>query len=179
MDAYQEAVAFTLLREGGYYDGSDPRDPNPTNYGVTQTTYDEYRTKKDLPTRSVKDIEHQEVQDIYRGYWIPGLPTVTSITVFDHSINAGPENAIKVLQRALGFMGDDVDGVIGPVTRASLAEFLKDFSDETLADMVCWERERYYVNVAEQSVRQRPNLLSWILRVVKFREHYLKQKDGK
>lgn len=161
-----EAISFVLGNEGGYYDGSDPRDPNPTNYGVTQRTYDDYRKRHGLATRPVREITMPEVQDIYASYWVPGLPRLTGIAVFDHSINAGPGNARRALQRAAGVTDD---GIIGPKTRAAIAAV----PDDVLADRVCWERLRYYLDIAERSRRLRPNLTSWLLRVVKFRERFL------
>jgi len=171
MSVYDEALAHTLGAEGGYYAGNEARDPNPTNFGVTQNTYDEWRLKaKKLPARPVKEITMDEVRAIYRGYWdgasCEELPRLTALTVFDMSINAGQGTAVKMLQKALGVT---VDGGFGPQTRAAL----KAVDDRTLADRVCWERVRYYVDLAKNE-RLRPNLLSWVHRVVKFRETYLR-----
>ena len=172
MSAYKEALEFTLGREGGYYDGSEARDPNPTNFGVTQKVYDNWRKVKKLPIRPVKQIEQWEVEAIYVGYWEPAgchmLGRLSSITLFDHSINAGPANAVKVLQRALGVTAD---GKIGPKTRAAIEE--RADMDAYLATNLCWERVRYYVDLAKNA-RLRPNLLSWVHRVVLYREKYLK-----
>ena len=33
---YEDALSAILWHEGGYYNGKDTRDPNPTNKGVTQ-----------------------------------------------------------------------------------------------------------------------------------------------
>lgn len=175
MTPYQEALKLTLGFEGGYYDGSEARDPNPTNYGVTQSTYDDYRTRKHLPTRSVKEIEQTEVEDIYRWYWEAAgcdkLPRLTAMCVFDHSINAGPVKAIICLQRALGVQDD---GKFGPKTAdACMLPRQIEAADILLASRLCFERIRYYVDLAKFE-RLRPNLLSWAHRVIKFREGYLK-----
>jgi Putative secretion activating protein len=171
---YGEALEFTLGREGGWYDGSEARDPNPTMYGVTQKTYNAHRDAKGLPWRSVREIEQSEVQDIYRSYWVDArcdkLPRLTAITMFDMSINAGPGGAIKCLQRVVGVTDD---GAWGPKTEAAVADYIRTIPEKRLAYQHCWERIRYYVDLAK-SERLRPNLLSWVHRVVLFREKYLK-----
>lgn len=176
MTAYQEALRETLGHEGGYYDGSEARDPNPTNFGVTQETYDSWRRGRGLAPRPVLQITTAEVELIYRGYWTGAscdeLPRLVALTVFDHSINAGPGTAVMMLQRAVGVAAD---GGFGPATRAAVASAVARHGDAGLADRVCWERMRHYVDLAK-SERLRPNLLSWAHRVVRFRERYL--RDG-
>ena len=170
---YQEALVFTLGREGGYYAGTEARDPNPTNYGVIQSTYDAYRKDRRLATRPVKQITMAEVHAIYRGYWTGAscelLPHATAITVFDHSINAGPAAAVRVLQQAVG---TTADGVVGPKTRAAIDAAVALYGDGGLAYRVNARRLRHYVDLAKNT-RLRPNLLSWAHRVVLHQEKYL------
>lgn len=172
--AYRDALDFTLEIEGGYYAGNEARDPNPTNFGVIQKTYDAWRDGKKLPRRPVKLIERHEVEAIYRGYWVGAAcehcGPLTAATVFDMSINAGPGTAVRILQRALGV---DADGRVGPKTRAVLAAA----DDVALANAVCWERVRYYVDLAK-TPRLRPNLLSWMHRVVRLREQFLRREHA-
>lgn len=172
-DLFERALKETLGHEGGWYDGSEARDPNPTMYGVTQKTYDDYRARVGKPSDTVRDISMEEVKDIYRSYWtgascdkMTHLP-LTAMQVFDHSINAGPQAAVKVLQTALGATAD---GRVGPKT-LELIRISAD--DRDLANRVMWERVRFYVNLAK-SPRLRPNLLAWTHRVVKAREKFLK-----
>lgn len=175
---FEEALAFVLKNEGGYYPGHEARDPNPTNFGVTQNTYDNYRLSVGLPKRAVRLIEMEEVRSIYRRYWIDArcglMPRVLAITVFDHAINAGPKEAIRVLQRAIGG-GLDADGIFGPKTEAALNSRLYGAGDEEgyyLASRVCFERLNHYHRLA-QARRLRPNLYSWVGRVLRFRDEYL------
>jgi lysozyme family protein len=168
----EQAIEFVLAREGGWYPGNDPRDPNPTMYGVTQTTYDGYRRRRQLPVRSVREISMSEVREIYVPYWkAAGCDLVgkaSGIALFDHSIKAGPDDAVKALQKAVGAIPD---GIIGPATRRAIASWSE--RDRELAARICFERIRFYVDLAK-SVRLRPNLLSWVHRVIIFRENYLK-----
>src|SRR3970040_567407 len=103
MSDFQQGLDLVLKFEGGYYAGGEARDPNPTNFGVIQDTYDLYRQRKQLPKRPVKEIEQREVEEIYRGFWEAAvcdrLPPLTALAVFDHAINAGPRTAIRMLQK--------------------------------------------------------------------------------
>jgi murein L,D-transpeptidase YcbB/YkuD len=75
---------------------------------------------------------------------------------------------VKALQKAVGAIPD---GIIGPATRRAIASWSE--RDRELAARICFERIRFYVDLAK-SVRLRPNLLSWVHRVIIFRENYLK-----
>jgi lysozyme family protein len=64
---------------------------------------------------------------IYRSlYWNPlradALPVGVDLSVFDMGVNAGIWASAKLLQRALGFTGDEVDGSIGPETLGAAAK---------------------------------------------------------
>lgn len=174
---YTTAVIQTREHEGGWYDGSQPHDPNPTMYGVIQRTYDAYRKKRGLPFRSVRLIEQHELEAIYRGYWddasletVVRIAPLTAITMFDHSINGGPGTAVELLQRAIGATPD---GGFGPKTRAALEAAVTRYGDAGLANRVTWERQRRYADLAK-SAKHRPSLLSWTVRVLKFRERFLR-----
>ena len=167
-EAYTNALAATLGSEGGWYDGSGKQDPNPTMYGVTQGTYAGAGYKG-----SVKDITQDQLHRIYSGYWsAPKLDVVSlthplsAICLFDMSINAGTGTAARLMQRALGCAED---GLIGPKTLDAMDKV----TDEALATRVCFERLRYYVNLGKQAKHQ-PSLAGWCVRVLQFREKWLK-----
>jgi lysozyme family protein len=125
-----------------------------------------------MPLRSVREIEMPEVRAIYTPYWTAAgcdlVGKASGIALFDHSINAGPDDAAKMLQKAVGAIPD---GIIGPATRRSIDAWKE--RDRELAGRICFERIRFYIDLAK-NVRLRPNLLSWVHRVVIFRENYLK-----
>lgn len=117
---FDDALKEVLKHEGGYV--NHPKDPGgATNKGITQKTYDAWRKKQKLPTRSVREIERDEVEEIYRHqYWdkVRGddLPSGVDYAVFDFAVNSGPARAAKCLQ---GILGVEVDGKIGPQTLAA------------------------------------------------------------
>lgn len=101
---FGRALPIVLRFEGGWYDGSLPGDPNPTMQGVTQRTYDKYRTAKGQPTRTVREIERTELMDLYeRRYWEPcggdQLPWPLCLVIFDTAVNMGVSRARAFLQQ--------------------------------------------------------------------------------
>lgn len=106
----------------------DKRDPGGrTGDGVTQREYDVFRARKGRPRRDVwylndgrraGDAEAiTEHREIFRGYWdrVKGdqLPAGLDFIVADGSLNSGPAQSAKWLQRAIGV---SADGEIGPAT---------------------------------------------------------------
>jgi len=114
---YPQALKQVLKYEGGYVD--HPKDPGgPTNKGVTQAVYDNWRRSQKLPTQSVRAIADSEVAAIYKNlYWdrVSGdnLPDGVDFAVFDFAVNSGVSRAAKYLQAVVGVTQD---GVVGPAT---------------------------------------------------------------
>lgn len=126
LDRYAESLARVLVHEGGYSDHKD--DPGGrTMRGVTQAVYDAYRSRRNLAKRSVKAIADDELQAIYKQQYFDvirgnDLPAGIDYAVFDGAVNSGPRQSVKWLQRALGFTGKAVDGVVGNVTLNAIAQ---------------------------------------------------------
>ena len=114
---YPQALKQVLKYEGGYVD--HPKDPGgPTNKGITQAVYDNWRRSQKLPTQSVRAIADSEVAAIYKNlYWdrVSGdlLPDGVDFAVFDFAVNSGVSRAAKYLQAVVGVTQD---GQIGPAT---------------------------------------------------------------
>lgn len=117
---FARALKVILRSEGGRVD--DPHDPGGrTNMGVTQRVYNAERIKNNLPIRDVYLIDMTEVEAIYRfQYWEPirgeQLPDGLDLGLFDGTVNSGAKQAVKWVQRAIGFEGKAVDGVLGTLT---------------------------------------------------------------
>jgi lysozyme family protein len=126
-DRFDICFAFTLREEGGYVD--DPSDPGgATNMGITLATYRQWSDDPNLGDVQVKDLMPKTARAIYRSlYWNPlradALPAGVDLSVFDMGVNAGIWRSARLLQQALGFTGDDVDGSIGPETLAAAGRF--------------------------------------------------------
>jgi lysozyme family protein len=75
----------------------------------------------------VQDMSERTARAIYRSlYWNPlradALPPGVDLSVFDTGVNAGIWASARLLQRALGFTGEEVDGCIGPETLGAAAK---------------------------------------------------------
>lgn len=136
---FDRALAAVLVHEGGYV--NHPKDPGgATNQGVTQAVYDDWRVRKGLPKRSVREIDSAEVSAIYRrDYWnrvkADDLPPGVDYAVFDLAVNSGVNRAARFLQAVVGV---SQDGTIGPATIAavksmSAREVITDLLDKRLA----------------------------------------------
>ncbi|HPA53215.1 MAG TPA: glycosyl hydrolase 108 family protein, partial [Thermoanaerobaculia bacterium] len=101
-DDFERALEFTLRWEGGKVD--DPHDHGGrTNRGITQRTYDGWRSDHDLPARDVYLLEEDELQDIYRTlYWwvAKGEEWPASLVTFDTAVLFGASRAAEWLQAA-------------------------------------------------------------------------------
>lgn len=125
-DAFDTCLAFTLRAEGGYVD--DPADPGgATNMGITLATYRDWSDDPSLGPAQIRDMSERTAIAIYRSlYWNPlradALPLGVDLSVFDMGVNAGVWRSARILQRALGFTGEEVDGSVGPETLAAAAK---------------------------------------------------------
>lgn len=92
-----------------------------TNFGITHKVYDKYREDRKLTPKSVAEIAEKEVFTIYSQYWAEAgcglLDWPLNLAHFSFAFNAGPFQALRVLQRALNVLDD---GVLGPVTQAAI-----------------------------------------------------------
>lgn len=155
IDIAREIVA----REGGFVD--DPDDPGgATNHGVTIHTM--RRLGLDLTgdgridAADVRALTPEQAADIFvahyfRGPRIDALPEVLHASVFDMQVNAG-SNAVRILQRLLRDMGEDVivDGAIGPQTIAAAHRVAVRAEPRLLADAYGIARRNYYYALADR-----------------------------
>lgn len=183
MDEVSKIARQIIAREGGYV--NDPDDPGgATKYGVTVHTM--RRLGLDLDGNGVVDaadvrrLTRAEAERIFiRHYYndpgIDRLPKVLRASVFDMYVNAGG-NAVKILQRLLGEMGQKVavDGVIGPQTLAA-AQAAAQAAPKHIADAYAIARRNYYFHLADNRPASRKYARTraggkggWILRAEQF-----------
>ncbi|MDC0737454.1 holin-associated N-acetylmuramidase [Cognatishimia sp. SS12] len=154
MDRIQAIATEILAREGGYV--NDPDDPGgPTKYGVTLATLRAVRGDDSLGVAALRRLSKAQAIEIFiqHYYTAPGiaiLPEPLQPSVFDMYVNAG-RNAVKILQRLLGQMGQSVavDGVIGPQTARAAAEAAA-LAPHHLVDAYAIARRNYYLRLADQ-----------------------------
>src|SRR5260370_42178613 len=123
-DMFDACLAFTLRAEGGYVD--DPADPGgATNMGITLATYREWSgDPASVPPRSRTEPTARAIyRSLYRNpLRADALAIGLDLSVFDMGVNAGIWRSARLLQRALGFTGEEVDGCIRPETLGAAAK---------------------------------------------------------
>jgi lysozyme family protein len=163
---FQRALSFVLKAEGGYTNHPSDRG-GPTNKGILQREYDQYRRAEGLPPADVRTILNAEVADIYlHDYWLAGhcdkMPWPVSLAHFDACVNVGVGQAAKFLQRAVGTRED---GVVGPLTLGALTSALERESPGALAVRLARQRIPFYRELAKRATDQRVFLQGWLNRV--------------
>jgi lysozyme family protein len=146
-----------VAREGGYV--NDPDDPGgATKYGVTIHTMRRLGLDLDgngrVDAADVRQITREQAVTIFLTHYflkprIAELPEPLHATVFDMYVNAGG-NAVKILQRLLNQMGEQVtvDGAIGPQTVAATARAYAK-APHHMADAYGIARRNYYFRIAD------------------------------
>lgn len=164
MSGFPQALEFVLSPEieGGVSDHPDDRG-GLTNHGVTQETYNDWRTDHGLPERPVTEITEDEISAVYHEkYWVEAECDrwwwPLSLAVFDAAVQHGPPRAIRLLQEAAGAK---VDGDVGPETIGKVAEMDRDL----LLHELMWNRLEYYGRIVQDDESQAVFLLGWIQRM--------------
>ncbi len=163
---FQGALAVVLKAEGGYTNHPADRG-GPTNKGILQREYDQYRRRKELPAADVRDILQTEVADIYlHDYRLAGrcdrMPWPVSLAHFDACVNTGVTQAAKFLQRTVGTRSD---GLLGPLTLGAPTAAVKRESPGALAGRIARQRIAFYRELAKRAPEQRAFLQGWLNRV--------------
>lgn len=135
---FAAAARFSMPHEGGFVD--DPDDPGgATNWGVSlaylqrldpdlRLELGDIDADGDVDVEDIRAMPADRALEIYHRQWwrrfsYGQLATPVGVKVFDLSINMGPLQAHKLLQRAVRGAGGRTladDGVIGPKTLAAI-----------------------------------------------------------
>lgn len=162
---FARAYRFTRSQEGGYWPGGSS-DPNPTDRGVRQDTYTQFRVDHSEHPRDVREMTEDECRTIYEGYWFRShadqMPTSeVALCHFDMAFNAGERAAAEMLQRVVGVT---VDGQIGPRTLAAVREAARD-DHKALLVRLTGARASRFRRLADKRPELAPNLKGWLRRV--------------
>lgn len=156
-----EMIDDILRREGGYVDHPDDRG-GPTNFGVTQKTLDSLGINK-----IVEDLTKSEAVAIYKTeyFYSPQIDTLDDKihpVMLDMSVNHGPKNAIRILQKSIAYAGFviTIDGVIGNQTRG-LSPYV------TVAEITS-QRVKFYAEIVANDHSQAVFLKGWLNRAGEF-----------
>ncbi|WP_375691244.1 holin-associated N-acetylmuramidase [Pseudooceanicola sp. LIPI14-2-Ac024] len=162
-DRVMQIAREILDREGGFV--NDPDDPGgATNHGVTIHTMRrlglDLDGDGDVDMADVRRLSRAQAEEIFLDHYfhrprIDDLPEGLQASVFDMQVNAGA-NAVKILQRLLGRMGQavTVDGAIGPRTIRA-AHVAQAAAPDHLADAYGIARRNYYFALADRRPESR------------------------
>lgn len=139
MDSLFDKAFRELLESEGSYSNHNDDPGGETNFGVTVSV-----ARANGYAGPMRDMPQSVARDIYRRqYWRPwmdDLPYQLAFQVFDASVNSGPGQAARWLQRAAGVKDD---GAVGPVTMAAVGK-----SDPVkLAVMFCAARLEFLTSL--------------------------------
>ena len=169
MGNFDRALQFVLQREGAYSNHPNDRG-GPTQYGITQATFNSAKQQGIISNTitSVRELTLDDARKIYdEMYWdqISGdtLPDDLSVALFDTAVNMGVATAIRMLQRILNVTQD---GIIGPQTLEAIGNYQGDLIDNFLD-----AREERYRNIVQNNSTQSVFLTGWLSRVDDLRRY--------
>ena len=110
---FDKAFEASLELEGGYV--NDPQDPGgETKYGISKRYY---------PNLDIKNLTQEQAKLIYKkNYWdkmkLYKMDDEVGAEIFDTGINMGRGSAVRIAQKSLNFLGENliIDGIIGKKT---------------------------------------------------------------
>jgi lysozyme family protein len=142
----------------------------PTNFGITAQTLGAWRRLgRPATTAQVQALTEAEARAIYRQRYLtgPGFDAITHPPLLqllvDSAVHSGPRRAVQWLQSALGVT---TDGVLGPKTRAALAQT----DQAVLYGKVLAQRLRYLGRLITDDPRQSAFAAGWMNRMAEFVE---------
>ena len=128
-----------------------------TKYGISQASH---------PSVNIDTLTLADAQKIYYNeYWLSNscdkMELDIAMFLFDTAINCGNKKASIMLQQALGFSGDDVDGVLGPMTLNAIGHC----DVHELINKYSSLRIQFYKNIVADNPSQSKFLSGWTSRV--------------
>jgi lysozyme family protein len=196
MPDYRDAITKVLKHEGGYV--NNPKDRGKrTNYGVTQSVYENFigRKLKGSDTDAPKGQPMEEAETVMRNMPIGNAIAVykqlywdkiggdkikkysIAAAIFDQAINRGNAAAVRQAQKVLKNVFKypiAEDGVIGPLTITALntvdeARFINSYLQESILA---------YNKIVQNNPSQSVFLSGWLKRVESLRS-YANENLGK
>ena len=172
----QEYLRLVLNYEGGYSNRKEDLG-GETNRGITFRTLERAKrlgvVDKSVTVRSLSsDLESVRKIYEYMFYLVSKshlMPHPLAFAHFDASVNHGPGNSGKFLQRTLNKLNCrvDVDGVVGPKTLAALSKCLQNHDVLEVTSIYCFIRLTFYNAIVANRPDQMVNYNGWMNRLNK------------
>lgn len=181
MSYFAQAHAFTSRWEGGLTDHPADRG-GITKYGVSlaflsdlaqtqagRDTLERMGVRLPVNRECVKMLTREQAASLFRWqFWdrlhCDDLQPRTALVIYDAAVNHGSARAVKLAQQACNIVSLraklDVDGALGPLTRAAL-----DANNTPELHTACIEqRRRFYRNIVNNNPSQGVFLRGWLNR---------------
>ena len=173
MTLFDKCLPVILNHEGGY--SNHPNDSGShTNYGIslrflksTGLEDGDIDCDGDIDVEDIKALTTSKAAKLYYKYFwkkanLDVIPNdILALHVFDMGVNAGTKTAVKLLQKCLGFVGDDIDGIIGRQTAAAI----NSTNITVLVNSYIRERYAYYDAIIKRNPKLSVFRKGWRLRV--------------
>lgn len=181
MSYFTQAHKFTAQWEGGLSD--HPNDKGGiTKYGVSiaflfniaqtqagRDVLDRMGIRLPVTRETIKALTPDQAAALFRWqFWdrlhLDDLHPRTALIVYDAAVNHGPARSVKLAQQACNIVSLraklDVDGALGPLTRAAL----KANNTPTMHAQAIEQRRRFYRNIVDNNPSQAVFLRGWLNR---------------
>lgn len=144
MVGFDNIILFTLNYEK--YRSDNKKDPGGLTIWGIASKYHPVEVAKMLKM-SVEDAKVEAIKIYYNEYWFGGscnkLPSITARAHFDSCVNPGVGAAVRFIQKVVGVKED---GDFGKITKCAVDNYLKLFTDESLAKKIIELRDQYYTD---------------------------------
>ncbi len=165
--SFQEAFNETLGHEGGYV--NDPEDPGgETNWGISKRSYPDV----DIAALTVFDAKYLYFRDYWERLVLDKLDSGRIAgEMFDTAVNAGRKTAVRIAQRALNYLGEDLteDGLIGPATIAALNKWSAR-DEQALYKCLNGFQFIHYVEITKRNEKLTRFARGWMKRIQQYQE---------
>ena len=125
-----------------------------TRYGISE--------KSGLSEEQIRNLTKEDAVEFYmKEYYLPlkRLPAELLHICIDSAVNMGRRQMVKLLQRASGLTGSDVDGHLGPKTYAA--------AQSTTAGEFREQRYLFYVQLCQDKPEYEKFKNGWIRRTMR------------
>lgn len=163
-----KAITKVLAVEGGFVNNASDRG-GPTNYGITQKTYDNYigypssiDEIKNMPIGNAMEIYKSNYWDAIGGDYITSYPV--SYIIFDQAVNRGVSSALKQACRVVGI--SETGGINSAVISA-----INLYDPDLFVQEYLWASEDFYNALVARDPSQAVFIKGWLNRVDKIRTY--------